>query len=330
MNSDYIPRLRSELLRAGATEQARWRPARTARVLRPLAAAAAVVLVAVAVVLAVPDRFGEETAVERPTGTIELSYRVEPAAAQQAAQVMRERLSAAGIPGAGVSVSSGGLTIRAPAGAGEDVSALTKRGRLAIYDWERSVLGPRGVSAPADTSVTGGPDAGGPAAAISEVEAEARASGRPGGQVVHARSGAPEGWFALGGDPALTNADIARAESTTEANTQDPIVELTFTARGQTAFAALTRELAHRGNETAADGVSPVDALQHLAIVLDDRIVSVPFIDFRQAPDGIDGAAAMQISGDLTPETARRVAALLNAGPLPADLVPDEANAGGG
>ena len=109
-------------------------------------------------------------------------------------------------------------------------------------------------------------------------------------------------------------------------NTQDPIVALTLTARGQTLFAALTRELAHRGNETAADGVSPVDALQHLAIVLDDRIVSVPFIDFRQAPDGIDGAAAMQISGDLTPETARRVAALLNAGPLPADLVPETAS----
>ena len=31
---------------------------------------------------------------------------------------------------------------------------------------------------------------------------------------------------------------------------------------------------------------------QHLAIVFDDQIVSVPFIDYRQAPDGIDGAAA--------------------------------------
>jgi len=322
MNSDYITRLRSELLRAGATERARWRPARATRVLRPLAAAAAVALVVVAVVLAVPDRFGDETAVERPTGTLKLSYRVEPVAAQQAAQVMRERLSAAGIPGAGVSVSSGGLTISAPAGASEDVSALTKRGRLAIYDWERSVLGPRGVPAPADTSVTGGPDAGRDAA-ITNAQARARAAERPGGQVVRAESSAPEGWFALGGGPALTNADIGRADAAVEPNTQEPIVTLELTPGGQAAFATLTRTLAERGS---AHGGSHEEAMQHLAIVLDDRIVSVPFIDFRQAPDGIDGVEGMHISGDLTRETARRMAALLSAGPLPADLVPETAS----
>jgi SecD/SecF fusion protein len=48
----------------------------------------------------------------------------------------------------------------------------------------------------------------------------------------------------------------------------------------------------------------------------------VPFIDFRQNPEGIDGASGMQISGDLTRESARQLAALLSAGPLPASFEP--------
>jgi preprotein translocase subunit SecD len=64
-----------------------------------------------------------------------------------------------------------------------------------------------------------------------------------------------------------------------------------------------------------------MEALQHFAGVLDDQIVTMPFIDFRQAPNGIDASAGMQISGGLTPQTARQTAALLSAGPLPADLV---------
>jgi hypothetical protein len=64
---------------------------------------------------------------------------------------MRARLAAAGIDGAGVSVAPGaGLTITAPAGARADVTALAARGRLGIYDWERSVLGPRATPAADD------------------------------------------------------------------------------------------------------------------------------------------------------------------------------------
>jgi hypothetical protein len=321
-NSDYIPRLRRELLRAGATEQTRWRGARVARGLRPLAAAAAIALVAVAVVLAVPDRGSDETAVEQPAGTLHLTYRVPGAAtAERAAQVMRERLAAAGIDDAGVSVSSSGsLTITAPAGAREDVTALSKRGRLAIYDWERSVLGPRGRPAPSSESVTGGQDAG-RAAALTSAEAEERAAARAGAHRVRALSIAPEGWFALGGAPALTNADLEHLDPAVDEQAQEPVVAIELTAPGQTAFRALTRELAQRGSARAANGVDSMEALQHFAVVLDDQIVSLPFIDFRQAPDGIDGSAGTQISGGLTPQTARQTAALLSAGPLPADLV---------
>ena len=82
---------------------------------------------------------------------------------------------------------------------------------------------------------------------------------------------------------------------------------------------AYTRELAHRGADQAGSG-DPVQTAQHLALVLDDRIVSTPFINWREAPDGIDGADGAYMSGLPTPEQARLTAALLSAGPLPGTL----------
>ena len=318
MSSDYIPRLRRELLRAGATKPSRW--AHAAQGLRPLAAAAAVALVVLAVVLAFP-RGDEQPSrpVETPPGTFKLSYRGEPSSAAASARVMRERLAAAGVRDAAVSTTAGGsLVMTVPAAARADVAALVHSGRFAIYDWERSVLGPRSAPAPGNANVTGAPDAGRSAATTKSV-AEARAARAQGGRAVRALSPAPDGWFALGGPPALTNADIQSARANVDPATQEPIVALELTAGGGKAFAALTRELARRGAANAVPG-SGIESVQHLAIVVDDRIVSVPFIDFRETPDGIDGAAGMQIQGDLTPETARRLAALLSAGPLAAGL----------
>jgi preprotein translocase subunit SecD len=273
MSSDYIPRLRSELLRAGAAKQPRWRRARVARRLQPLAGAAVGVLLALAIGLTLSRGGGDETSVEQPAGMLRLTYRVEPAdgaTAEQTAQVMRARLAAAGIDGAGVSVASGaGLTITAPAGARADVTALATRARLGIYDWERSVLGPRATPAADD------------AAPVTKAEAEARAAARPGARVVRDIGDAPDRWFALAGDPAITGADVASASPATDQSTQEPIVTIELTARGQAAFSTLTRDLARRGSASGADGV---DAYQHLAIVLDDHVLAVPFINFREAP----------------------------------------------
>ena len=315
MSSDYIHRLRRELLRAGATKPSRMRWAHPARTLRPLAGVAAVALVVVAVVLAFP-RGAEQRNETTTANTIDLSYRVDPADSASAARVMRERLAALGVRGASVSASGAVLAITAPDSARADVTALTHSGRFAIYDWERSVLGPRGTPAPTDASVTGGQDAA-RAGAVSKTEAGKRAGD---GQVVRAEGAANDGWFALGGKPALTNADIERARATVDPNTNEPIVALELTPEGEDAFASLTREVARRGgNAVPASGL---EAAQHIAIVVDDRIVAVPYIDFRQAPDGIDGATGLHVSGGLTPETARQLAALLSAGPLAAPLQP--------
>ena len=69
-------------------------------------------------------------------------------------------------------------------------------------------------------------------------------------------------------------------------------------------------------------GEDPLRTAQHLAIVLDDHLASVPFINHQEAPDGIDGRGGAQIQGGLTPERARQIATILESGPLPATLEP--------
>jgi preprotein translocase subunit SecD len=303
MSSDYIPRLRDELVRAAERRQPRWR--RALPPLRPLVAVAAVALVVLAVAV-VAGRGG--------SAADEFEYSVAGGAAEQAAAVMRERLDAAGVGEATVSVGSDGrLVIDAPDGARAAVAALTQPGELAFYDWETSVLGPDGRPAPRDATVTGGDDAGA-GAGTTRSQAELRVAAAGGGQVVRTLEGAPERWYALGGEPAITNADIAGAEPIVDLFTDEPAVGLEFTERGQDEFTELTRAVTRRGADERS--------LQHFAIVIDDRIVSMPFVDHRDNPDGIDGIDGAQVSGGMTTRTADWIAAMLDSGPLPAELLP--------
>jgi SecD/SecF fusion protein len=196
------------------------------------------------------------------------------------------------------------------------VTTLTATGRFGIYDWERSVLGANGRPSPADPAVTGGPGAG-QVAALTETEARSRADLRPGARALEADGG----WFTLGGDPALTNTDVASARADKDPTTGAPVVAADLTPAGQRAFTTLTRELAERGADQSLGG-DPLQSSQHLALVLDDRIISTPYINWRESPDGIDGAEGAYLSGLLTPEQAQLTAAVLNAGPLPAGLQP--------
>ncbi|MDA0160671.1 hypothetical protein OM076_10380 [Solirubrobacter ginsenosidimutans] len=291
MNSDYVSRLRAELLRAGAAAPA---PRRRARVSRPLAGAVGVALLVAVVVLLLPGSRRDEVPAQN-AGT--LTYRVVGGDAGKAAEILRLRVKAAGVGG---EVASGGGVLTIPA-AGADATAP---GRFAIYDWERSVLGPDGRPVPTDDAVTGGPNAG-QAGALSESAARALAS-RSGGRALKADGG----WFALADDPALTNTDVAAARS------DGTTVALDLTPGGRQAFRTLTRTLAQRGADQALGG-DPLQTSQHLALVLDDRIVSVPYINWREAPDGLDGAS---MSGFATPREARLAAAVLCFGPLPGTL----------
>ena len=368
--SEYIPRLREELVAAAARERAgeRRRLAVRPRSLAPVLVAAAL---AAAFVLAVStiDLAGDERPVPSlPAGT-ELAYRVAPAPGSdvaEAADVLRARLAASGLGSARVTVAGDRLAVDVAGGDVATVTALAVPGVLAIYDWETSVLGPDGRPAPGDEGVTGG-DGAGQQAAVSQYEAVVRASkadgreGTPalwvvddtartvlagpaatrdaltggsdpqdarvvevprGVRVVQAGGGASGRWYALGDGAAITNADVSQARATTDPVTGEPVVAFGFTAEGRSDFSALTRTIAERGARTMQSGAGQIRGVQHMAIVLDDRIMSVPFIDPRHAPDGIDGAQGAQIQGGLSGERARIVATMLNTGPMPATLEP--------
>ena len=66
-----------------------------------------------------------------------------------------------------------------------------------------------------------------------------------------------------------------------------------FSDRGREAFAETTREIAQRGADNAVinGGVqNPINASHHFAVRLDNELITTPYINFRENPDGIDGS----------------------------------------
>ncbi len=370
--SEYIPRLREELVAAAAREHAGQRrrlavrPARVALVLA-VAAVAATFVLAVSAIEVADD---ETPAGTLPAGTA-LTYRAVPppgddaaAMAERAAEVLRARIAAAGIADARVHVAGTRVGVEADSADRAPIAALAAPGELGIYDWEASVLGPDGRPAPGEDSVTGGQGAG-QEASVSRYEAVLRAAKAEGTQgapvywlvddvtrevlagprwsrdaltggrsvpegarvaevpagvsVVQAGPSKHGGWYALDG-AAIGNADVSGARAARDPATREPIVAFGFTPEGQKTFGSLTREIAHRGADGLRPGEDPIRAAQHLAIVLDDRLLSVPFIDFRQAPDGIDGSGGAQIQGGLSGQRAEQIATILETGPMPVTL----------
>ena len=130
------------------------------------------------------------------------------------------------------------------------------------------------------------------------------------------------GWYALAGDAALGNADVAAAHATSAPAEGRGGVAIDLTPSGQAAFRTLTREVARHGAAAATPGENPVAGSQHIAIVLDDELTALPYVNYQEAPDGIDGSGGVPIEGDLAPERAREIATILTTGPMPASLEP--------
>jgi SecD/SecF fusion protein len=130
-------------------------------------------------------------------------------------------------------------------------------------------------------------------------------------------------FYVLRDQPALSGNDIRNPEQNFDSGaggSGSPIVTFEFSDRGRTQWQKTTRGIAQRGQEQFIPGQDPQSAYQHFAIVLDNELVSVPFIDFQQNPDGIDGRNGSQIEGGFTIESAQRLANLLKTGALPIKL----------
>src|SRR5215216_5518511 len=136
--------------------------------------------------------------------------------------------------------------------------------------------------------------------------------------------GKVDNWWVIKDNPVLGGSDIKNPEQNFENGTGGaPIVTMEFSDKGRKAFAATTLAIAQRGADNAAinGGLQdPIAASMHFAIRLDNELISTPYINFRENPDGIDGSQGAQISGCFTIQSAQDLARLLKTGALPVRL----------
>jgi SecD/SecF fusion protein len=128
-------------------------------------------------------------------------------------------------------------------------------------------------------------------------------------------------YFVLEDDSELSGGDIKNPEQNTDQRTNEPIVTMEFTDKGRKAFAAVTKRLAQRGSEIIVPpGTDRQQTLQRFAITLDDQIVSLATIDYRENPEGIDGRTGAQINGIGNLQDTQDLAESLRIGALPIEL----------
>jgi SecD/SecF fusion protein len=139
--------------------------------------------------------------------------------------------------------------------------------------------------------------------------------------------GKVDAWFVLKDDVALQGKEIKNPEQQFDngpAGDNAPNVSFEFTDKGKQIWQKVTREIADRGSRSVGvlpGQTTPADANQHFAIVLDDEIISVPYIDWRKfAGQGIDSSNGSQITGGFTIASAQNLASLLKTGALPLKL----------
>jgi SecD/SecF fusion protein len=126
-------------------------------------------------------------------------------------------------------------------------------------------------------------------------------------------------FYVLKDNAALGGSDITNPQSSTD-QSGNPDVTFGFSGKGQSAFQNVTAAIAHRASVASPLGTANQQN-QHFAIALDNQLVSVPSIDFKQYPDGITGGGGADITGGFTSQTASDLANLLRLGALPINLV---------
>jgi SecD/SecF fusion protein len=130
--------------------------------------------------------------------------------------------------------------------------------------------------------------------------------------------GSPEAQFyVLRDNISLRGNDITNPQQGNDPNTGAPDVTFGFSGKGKKAFQDVTAQIARRGSLDSGLGQS---LNQHFAVALDNQLITVPFIDYKQYPDGINGDNGADISGSFTTGTAQDLANELRLGALPINL----------
>ncbi len=126
-------------------------------------------------------------------------------------------------------------------------------------------------------------------------------------------------FYVLRDNVSLSGKDIRNPQQAfTE--TQEPDVQFEFTDKGGTAFHDVTRTISERGRDLTLPGVAREAVLQHFAVALDGKLISVATVDPVRLPDGIDGENGAVIQGGFTIQSAQDLANLLKLGALPIGL----------
>ena len=123
-------------------------------------------------------------------------------------------------------------------------------------------------------------------------------------------------FYVLRDHVALFGNDISNPQQSND-QSGSPDVEFSFTSHGKTAFQNVTAAIARRGDLVSGLGQT---YNQHFAVALDNKLVTVPSIDFKQYPDGIPGDTGADITGGFTIQSAQDLATQLRLGALPIKL----------
>jgi SecD/SecF fusion protein len=124
-------------------------------------------------------------------------------------------------------------------------------------------------------------------------------------------------FFVLRDHVALFGQEITNPQQSTDQSGQ-PDVTFGFTSKGQNAFQQVTARIAHRGALTGGFGHQQEN--QHFAVALDTQLITVPSINYKQYPDGIQGGGGADITGGFTIQSAQDLATQLRLGALPINL----------
>jgi SecD/SecF fusion protein len=124
-------------------------------------------------------------------------------------------------------------------------------------------------------------------------------------------------FFVLKDNIALRGSDITNPQERTDPSSGTPDIAFGFTSKGKTEFQNVTAQLARRGSLVSGVGET---LNQHFAVALDNQLITVPFIDFKQYPDGINGDNGGDISGSFSITSAQDLAHALRLGALPLNL----------
>jgi SecD/SecF fusion protein len=122
-------------------------------------------------------------------------------------------------------------------------------------------------------------------------------------------------FYVLKDDVSLFGNEITNPQQSTDQG-GSPDVTFSFNSKGQSAFQNVTEAIAHRGDLVSGLGRQ---LNQHFAVALDNKLITVPQIDFKTYPDGIQGGGA-SITGGFTIQSAQDLATQLRLGALPINL----------